>query len=102
MESTARARDARDSGLIPGLGRCPGVRNGNPVFLPGKFHAQRSLVGSYPWGGKEQDTTEHTHTQTHSHIALDNKTVLFSGTYQVILLPVVSLYHVTELSLFEL
>ena len=73
-----------------------------PVFLPGKFHAQRSLVGNCPWGGKEQDTAEHTHTHTHSHIALDNKTVLFSGTYQVILLPVVSLYHVTELSLFEL
>ena len=29
-----------------------------PVFLPGKFHGQRSLVGSCPWGRKESDTTE--------------------------------------------
>ena len=32
------AGDARDSSLIPGLGRSPGVGN---VFLPGKFHGQR-------------------------------------------------------------
>ena len=31
-------------------------------FLPGKFHAQRSLVGCSPWGCKELDMTEHTHT----------------------------------------
>ena len=29
-----------------------------PVFLPGKFHGQRSLVGYSPWGPKELDTTE--------------------------------------------
>ena len=29
------------------------------VFLPGKFHGQRSLVGYSPWGGKESDATEH-------------------------------------------
>ena len=29
------------------------------VFLPGKSHGQRSLVGSSPWGHKELDTTEH-------------------------------------------
>ena len=29
-----------------------------PVFLPGKFHGQRSLVGPSPWGHKESDTTE--------------------------------------------
>ena len=28
-----------------------------PVFLPGKFHGQRSLVGYSPWGHKESDTT---------------------------------------------
>ena len=26
--------------------------NGNPVFLPGKSHGQRSLVGHHPWGRK--------------------------------------------------
>ena len=29
-----------------------------PVFLLGKFHRQRSLVGYSPWGHKEADTTE--------------------------------------------
>ena len=26
-----------------------------PVFLPGEFHGQRSLVGYSPWGHKETD-----------------------------------------------
>ena len=29
------------------------------MFLPGKFHGQRSLVGYSPWGHKELDMTEH-------------------------------------------
>ena len=29
-----------------------------PVFLPGEFHGQRSLVGYSPWGHKELDMTE--------------------------------------------
>ena len=29
-----------------------------PVFLPGKFHGQRSLAGYSPWDCKESDTTE--------------------------------------------
>ena len=29
-----------------------------PVFLPGKLHGQRSLVGYSPWSHKESDTTE--------------------------------------------
>ena len=29
-----------------------------PVFLPGEFHGQRSLLGHSPWGRKESDTTE--------------------------------------------
>ena len=31
-----------------------------PVFLPGKFHGQRSMKGYSPWGHKELDITEHT------------------------------------------
>ena len=34
-----------------------------PVFLPGELHEQRSLMGYSPWGRKELDTTEHTHTR---------------------------------------
>ena len=52
-----------------------------PVFLPGKSHGWRSLVGYSPWGCKESDMAErlyfllsflgnrntHTHTHTHTH-----------------------------------
>ena len=48
--------NAGDMGLIPGLGRYPGKGNGKwqptPIFLPGKSHGQRSLVGYSPWGYK--------------------------------------------------
>ena len=37
-----------------------------PVLLPGKSHAQRSLVGCSPWGHEESDTTE----QLHFHFSL--------------------------------
>ena len=30
----------------------------SPVFLPGKSHGQRSLVGCSPWGGKESEMTD--------------------------------------------
>ena len=57
--------NARVMGLIPESGRSPGDGNGNPltlVFLLGKSHGQRSLAGYRPWGPKESDTVEHTHT----------------------------------------
>ena len=59
----ASAGDTRDAGSIPGLGRSPGVENGNPVFLPGESHGQQSLVGYSPQGQKESDTTDRAHTQ---------------------------------------
>ena len=31
-----------------------------PVFLPGEFHGQRSLVGYSPWGHKELNSTDAT------------------------------------------
>ena len=31
-----------------------------PIFLPGKSHGQRSLVGCSPWGHEESDMTEQT------------------------------------------
>ena len=34
-----------------------------PVFLPGKFHGKRSLVGYSSWGCKETDKAEHACTQ---------------------------------------
>ena len=60
-ESTCQCKRHRDSGLIPGVGKIPWKRTWHPtpVFLPGKFHGQRSLVGYSPGGCKELDTTEH-------------------------------------------
>ena len=34
-----------------------------PVFLPGKSHGQKSLVGYSPWGHKVLDMTEHIHSK---------------------------------------
>ena len=51
----ANAGDAGDWGSISGWGRSPGEGNGNPlhtVFLPGKSHGQRSLVGYSSRGRK--------------------------------------------------
>ena len=56
------AEDSRDTGLIPGLGRSPGILA--PVFLPGKFHGQRDM-------GLQRVACDgvctFTHTQTHTH-----------------------------------
>ena len=42
------------AGSIPGSGRMAT----HSVYLPRKFHGQRSLVCYSPWGCKESDTTE--------------------------------------------
>ena len=39
---------------IPWKRTCPPT----PVFLPGEFHGQRSLVAYNPWDHKESDTTK--------------------------------------------
>ena len=57
----ASAGHIRDPGSISGLGRSPGVGNGNPLQYSclGKFHGQRNLTGYSPWGSKESHMTEH-------------------------------------------
>ena len=74
----ANAGGIRDKGLILGLGRFSWRRKWQPalVFLPGKFHGQWSLAGYSPWGHKELDTIEHTHTHTHL-FPTDKKNVVF-------------------------
>ena len=54
-------------GFNPWVGKIPWRREWQPtlVFLLGKSHGQRRLVGYSPWGRRESDTnevTEHTHT----------------------------------------
>ena len=76
------ACNAGDRGSIPGLGRSSEEGNGTPVFLPGRFHGQRSLASYSPWGRKKLDITErlntHTHTHTHTHTIVQDDT--FVGT----------------------
>ena len=61
----ASAEDTRGVGSIPGSGRSPWSRKWRliPVFLPGKFHGQRSLEGYSPGGHKESDTIEQLSTE---------------------------------------
>ncbi|RCU29071.1 hypothetical protein DVA69_17305 [Acinetobacter baumannii] len=47
------------------------------VFLPGKFHGQRSLAGCSPWGHKESDMTDEQSTQGNSQNKTSN--ILFLG-----------------------
>ena len=56
------ACQCRRCGFDPLVGKIPCRRKWQPtqVFLPRKFHAQRSLVGYNQWGCKESDITEHT------------------------------------------
>ena len=58
--SPANAGDIRDTGSIPGSGRPPWKRAGQPtpVFSPGESQGQRSLVHYSPWGCKESDAAE--------------------------------------------
>ena len=57
----ASAGDIRNPGLVSGLGRSPGVGNGNPLQYSclGKFHGQKNLTGYSPWGCTESYMTEH-------------------------------------------
>ena len=48
-----------------------------PKFFPGKFHGQRNLAGCSPWGNKELDMTEPTHTYTPSNWMFNNKCRIF-------------------------
>ena len=56
-ESTCQFRERRFDSWV---GKIPWRRKWQPtpVFLSGKPHGQRSLVGYSPWGHKESDTTE--------------------------------------------
>ena len=59
----ANAGEAGDTELIPWVGKILWSRKWQsiPIFVPGKFHGQRSLAGYSPWGCIETDITNHTH-----------------------------------------
>ena len=83
-ESTCQRRRCKRCGFDPWVGKIPWSRKWQltAVFLPGKFHGQRSLAGYSPWGRKSQTrlsarkyarTCTHTHTHTHTHTPQDEQ-----------------------------
>ena len=59
-KKTKTACQCRRLGFNPLVRKIPWKRKQQPtpVFLPGKFHEQRSLAGYSSWGCKESDTAE--------------------------------------------
>ena len=65
-ESDCQCRRHKRWGFDPWVGKIPWRRKCQPasVFLPRKFHGQRSLVGYSPkWGQRESDTNERLSSQ---------------------------------------
>ena len=62
------ACNARDLGLVPGLGRSSGGGQGQPTVYTclENPHGQRSLEGYSPRGHKESNTTEQLSTEQHT------------------------------------
>ena len=69
---SASARDTRDTGSIPGLGRSPGEGNGNAL----QYSCLENSIDRGAWWAAVHGTTEgwtwlshwtHTHTHTHTH-----------------------------------
>ena len=70
-ESTWQCRRRKRCEFNPWVEKIPWSRKWQPplVFLPGKLHEQRRLVGCSPWGSKSWtrlsiDTHKHTHKHT--------------------------------------
>ena len=60
LNSKESACQCRRHEFNPWVGNIPWRRKWQPipVFLPGEFNEQRSLVSYSPWGCKESDMTE--------------------------------------------
>ena len=63
----ANTEELRGMDSIPGLGSSSAEGHGNPLQYSclENPHGQRNLTGYNPWGVKESDMTEATHTCTH-------------------------------------
>ena len=68
-ESACQWRRCKRLRFDPWVGKIPWRRKwqSTPVFLTGKFHRQRRLMGYSAWGLKELDTTEHMHRIQYKH-----------------------------------
>ena len=60
-ESTCHCRRCRRCGFHPSVGNTPRrqIWQHTSVFLSGKFHGHRNVVGYSPWGCRELDMTAH-------------------------------------------
>ena len=65
-ESACQCRRHRRCRFNPWVRKIPWRRKWQPtpVFLPGKFHRQRTLAGYSPWGLKVLDTTEYHYVES--------------------------------------
>ena len=68
-ESTCQFKRSKGHKLNPWVGKIFWSRKWQtaPVFLPGKFYIQRTLVGCSPWRRKEMDMTEQLNTNIYSN-----------------------------------
>ena len=80
---SANAGDIRDRGLILGLGRFPGIGNGNPLqyscmensmdrgaWQAMVYEVSKSRTGLSMHRHTDTQTHRHTHTHTHTHTVL--------------------------------
>ena len=71
----ACARDARDMGLIPRLGRSPGLGNGNPFW----YSCLESSTDRGPWWATVHGVTKNQIEDTHTVIlALHSEITIFN------------------------
>ena len=79
----ANAKRHRRHRFDPWVGKTPwrrkGQRQPTAVILPGKSHAQRSLVGYSPWGHKGLDMTEQLSAHTHLNQIMDEDLLYDTG-----------------------
>ena len=87
----------------PWVGKIPWRREclPTPVFLPGEFHRQRSLVGYSLWGHKESDLTERLTLSLWSKIPYTvlplDQWFANSKTYAQVMMPLTFIYFSVEI-----
>ena len=86
-ESTCQCKRHKRCGFDPWVRKIPWRRDWRPtpVFLPGEFHGQRSLVGYSSWGHKDLDMTEGLTLSLHIHISWTGRpgVLRFMGSQRV-------------------
>ena len=60
------AGDTRDVGSIPGLGRSPGIGNGNPFLFPGKYPCLENSMDRGAWWALSMGWQGQTRLSTHA------------------------------------